>query len=763
MIRRHLKLFLLALAEVLFLLMMIVVSVGDAAIISFCPLDFADNVRGRANISVDDDGVSFVYDDSLVLYDDEGRALGEDLLTGKFAIGSGAYKVTVDYDSDGRNGYVELFSENWVTETVSVKINLENGRDRASAVVYIPFGRSMHDIQMNIHYNGPGDLKVFSIRMEEQIQYRWVPVAGYLLFFIVLDSLIWILFARSGKRTIRWIREHYEVPILFFVVFLASLPDMADFIYAGHDLNFHLARIIAVSHEISYGQFPVRMLTDMLQGYGYPTSTFYCDLFMYPVALLYLFGVPLRMCWQIYVLLINAATAVLSYFSFCKISGRRDVGIVGALIYTLSAYRIVDVYLRCAMGEFTALTFIPLILLGIWLIYYEEDKKNEGWLYLGLGMTAVSLSHLLSLEMISLFLIIFCLLEFRKTFTKRTLLSIGKAALMTVLLSGWFIFPMLMSMRDIGISMYEHQTFIQAEGAYPSQVFNFFMRGTGYSTAGTPAEMPLSIGGGMIAGIAFLIYAVMKQRSGDKSRQRTALVLVILSLAFSMYFFPWDSIAGVAEGRFDVVSRLARMVQYPWRFLEITTAVLSLAVVCLLRHLKVNSEEGVSLRLWTGILILGTLLSLGAFYDPFINEADITRAADEYYMDKSIGREEYFPTGAGRLMDLSQEVETESNVEVSAYESAKGERLLTLSNNGDASSVLIPVFAYPGYQAEDLDTKNSIAFTSGDNARIRLEIPGGYSGTIRIYYKEPVLWRIFEIISLLSAVAFIVLILRRGL
>ena len=82
------------------------------------------------------------------------------------------------------------------------------------------------------------------------------------------------------------------------------------------------------------------------------------------------------------------------------------MGIVGSAIYTLSAYRIVDVHLRSAMGEFTAMSFIPLVILGIWRIYYDEKEDITGWGCLGVGMTGISLSHLLSLEMISLFLLL---------------------------------------------------------------------------------------------------------------------------------------------------------------------------------------------------------------------------------------------------------------------------------------------------------------------------------------------------------------------
>jgi hypothetical protein len=57
-----------------------------------------------------------------------------------------------------------------------------------------------------------------------------------------------------------------------------------------------------------------------------------------------------------------------------------------------------------------------------------------------------------------------------------------------------------------------------------------------------------------------------------------------------------------------------------------------------------------------------------------------------------------------------------------------------------------------------------VAFEAGSEARIKLAIPAGYEGRIRIYYKEPISWRICEVISLVSLLIYIALIYkyRRG-
>ena len=115
--------------------------------------------------------------------------------------------------------------------------------------------------------------------------------------------------------------------------------------------------------ELSYGQFPVRLTTTTLNGYGYANPLCYCELFLLLPALLYNLWLPLRTCYQIYIFAVTLATCLIAYFSFGRITESRRLGLLGAMLYTLSCYRLVCVYTRAAVGEFTAMAFFPLVLL----------------------------------------------------------------------------------------------------------------------------------------------------------------------------------------------------------------------------------------------------------------------------------------------------------------------------------------------------------------------------------------------------------------
>ena len=371
-LKRHAKLYILIAIEFLWLVLMAASLYGKAACLEFLPKDFVDTTLDRPYITCDDESLHIKYDPSYISYDDEGHVMDDDIFSGKFAIGSGGYDVLIKYDTDALNTYVKVHTDSEISETFTLKEYLIPGTSELKAKMYIPFARSVHDAQIDIAYTGPGDISIYSIRIVKDARYNWVPIVGSLFLFCLIDFFLLVLFGRTWDNIRDYIRSHYELPILAGVILVASLPLFSGTLYWGHDIDFHLARIIAISREIGYGQFPVRMLTDMLHGYGYPTSIFYCDLFLYPFACLYYLGLPLRLCWQVYLFTINVITAVTSYYSFRIISKEKNIALVGVVIYMLSSYRIVDLYLRCAMGEFTAIAFIPIVMLGIWNILYEK-------------------------------------------------------------------------------------------------------------------------------------------------------------------------------------------------------------------------------------------------------------------------------------------------------------------------------------------------------------------------------------------------------
>lgn len=109
---------------------------------------------------------------------------------------------------------------------------------------------------------------------------------------------------------------------------------------------------------------------------------------------MYLTGIPFYESYNIFVLLVNLATAALSYYSFKKIFKSAKTGAAASMVYTLSIYRITDIYVRQAVGEYTALAraLILIVLINMAFLVpfidsYRMDlnvKNQEGMIqYMG--------------------------------------------------------------------------------------------------------------------------------------------------------------------------------------------------------------------------------------------------------------------------------------------------------------------------------------------------------------------------------------------
>ena len=85
------------------------------------------------------------------------------------------------------------------------------------------------------------------------------------------------------------------INVLFIILTTAVLCFMLfeDDIFIGHDLRFHMNRIVGIKEALMDHQFPPKIYPYTNNGYGYASPIFYCDLFLYPFAILYYLGMQL--------------------------------------------------------------------------------------------------------------------------------------------------------------------------------------------------------------------------------------------------------------------------------------------------------------------------------------------------------------------------------------------------------------------------------------------------------------------------------------
>lgn len=190
-------------------------------------------------------------------------------------------------------------------------------------------------------------------------------------------------------------KQHLLFALVFlFSMILSSVPLLSSGTHSGHDLGFHLYRIVSLSDALSKGAFPVRIYPERFNNYGYGSPLFYCDFFLLIPAVLHnAFSLDITTCWKVLMFLLNLATFFTAYYSYRFLSGSANIGLAATFLYTLSTYRLLDIYTRAAIGESCALVFFPLVFCGLVQVLREHPS---GWLTLTVGYTGILLSHTLS-------------------------------------------------------------------------------------------------------------------------------------------------------------------------------------------------------------------------------------------------------------------------------------------------------------------------------------------------------------------------------
>lgn len=726
------------------------------------PADFANEYPQIA--AVNGDGTALqIWNNSADFVPPEDKAMT--FSTTGSAVRSGAYEVTVQYfscqtpDEPTFNalhsaGSLSFASAGNPSAIHADAVILDDCHRTVTTRLWVGYGAKMRDLTATLTY-GEGQLYLYGITLTEQPIYRAARLVGFVLLAALLDLALLLLFAR-GDENAPARRRKYAVPlVLAGIALLASLPLFSNYLYFGHDLDYHLQRITAMAAELSYGQFPVRLTTDSLNGYGYANPLCYCELFLTLPALLYNAWLPLRTCYQVYIFAVTLATAAIAYHSFGTITASRKLGLLGAGLYTLSCYRMVCIYVRAAVGEYTAIAFLPLILAGLYNIYTTEKPRFAQWAPMAFGMAALVQCHLLSCELIALLLVVFCLLRLRETLRPARLLAWLKAALLALALSAWYFFPFLISTREINLMVNGPLIGkIQGQGTYLVQLFSPFGCGYGGTADGTSNDMALTLGLPLAAGFMLVIYCLLRrerwQQQETLRRMQTAFGFAILTLVLSLRVFPWD---GVQNWLGRAAGKMAGMFQYPWRFLSLATVLLCLAVllaVQLLQEKNVRLAKGAA-----AALAACALLTVG------VVQTQITTSMSEQAYNVFLNRQPNAATGVGEyLIDGTSGYETiwaqpkpgSEELQLLSYEKRGGKAYLTVENDGDAADISVPIFNYGHYYAVDEATGDAYALGTGENARITLNIPAGYTGTIVIAYHAPVYWRVFELASLLALI-----------
>ncbi len=674
----------------------------------------------------------------------------------------GQYEITVAYEAQGI-----LEKDNWIQVTSSMARNyfsdrlyqIRNGEKQTK--IRLMLSSEATDVDVIVHYGGLGLLSVKSIRIEEDMTARLGRFLQFLGLFLTLD-ILWVVFFSKDLIFVTAEKKACLCMLLGITAF-SSLPMLMDELLGGHDLYFHIDRIEGIAAALRSGQFPVRMYPNAFNGYGYACSLFYGDILLYFPAILHLMGIPLFRVYQIYMIAVNFVTALITYRCFGRMFRNKRSGMLCSFLYTCAAYRITNIYVRAAVGELSAMIFFPVLVYALWILVSRESserEKRKSWIYLALGVTGLVWTHVLSMEMALIFMAAFCLVFAGRLCRPSKLLAIGKAAGAAIVLNLWFLVPFLQYVGgDYNVNNLGNRS-IGKSALYLPQIFNVFMTSGGKDAeTGMRGEMPLLIGLALTLGMLGFLYLRIVWEKGQEKEWRiggTALAFGCAAIFITTIYFPWDEIAA-SESK---AAELLRAIQYPWRYLSVATVLLPLVAAAFVRLVKQKKGLRVG-RACAAVLILCNVLTVGAFYTGCMNEKK-----EETYVCQSpadMDMDTLYLFRGTEKAEMTSSVLCDEGIAIEDYRFHKGLTAFQCSNMGDGDgTVTLPLHYYPNYGFDGGNgADGGVSIEKGENNRVMLVIPPGFTGSIRLKFVVPVLWRVCEVLSLLGWVGLAFLAIRK--
>ncbi len=167
---------------------------------------------------------------------------------------------------------------------------------------------------------------------------------------------------------------------------------MHGVMYAADDIWWHMLWLKDFIGELNEGILYPRWLAHSHYLYGSPVLVFYPPFcFFAGAAISKVFSLPIMQTSTM--MLAASAFGSGTFFYLCGRDrwGKLPAGL-GALMITTSPYLTVDIYVRGAMGELFAFSWLPLVLLSV-----DQVHLRRGKILLSLGFCLTALTHLPSL------------------------------------------------------------------------------------------------------------------------------------------------------------------------------------------------------------------------------------------------------------------------------------------------------------------------------------------------------------------------------
>lgn len=518
-----------------------------------------------------------------------------------------------------------------------------------------------------------------------------------------------LLFSISKKM-----KKNYKIILILLSLIIFSIPSVVSLFQNGFPLtddgNWMIIRLSSFYENLREGQFPVRFLSRLNNGYGYPVADFLYPGFLYLGSLIHILGFSFETTIKIIL-----GISLISSSVFCFLWLRKLVddfsAFLGSLVYLYFPYHLYDAYKRGSVGEVLSLAILPLIL-------WQIERKSIFWSAIGIFLLILAHNTLAVLFL----LFIFAYMGFNIYISKNRRQLLYEYTGMSLLGLGMSAFFWIPAVFDL-----QYTVFSKTQVSEWDQYF---------------ANID-QIGLLSIFTFGLILLLILFKKIDIKKHRLTVLILVVgmitAFMASSLSAFLWNV--------FPVA-----FIQFPFRFL-------SLVIVCVafLSAVIVSVFANYSKIIISLFIIILMFVNSISFISPTIYQ----NYPDSFYSTNQATttvKNEYMPKWVKQIpvTNTFVKVQNISGEEMINVKKTTVNKIIFQTFLSDNRIIQINTIYFPGWSVYANGGLKEINYDN-ENGLIRFVLEKGQND-VRVVFEETPIRLLSDLISMLSLISLFVLL-----
>ena len=349
------------------------------------------------------------------------------------------------------------------------------------------------------------------------------------------------------------VKDYLIILIFTLIVSFPLISNNID-IYVDDGIQ-HIARLMGTFQSIEEdGQiFPV-IMSNFCNGFGYSWNIFYSPFTAYVPMIFRLFTDSYELIFKLFMVLISFLSGIAMYEFVKNVTKNRYAGLLASALYIFVPYRLTDMYLRYAIAELASFIFLPITFLGMYNIFCNDEKSIKKSLALTIGAVGLILTHIVMAMYVAIFCFIYLIINIKKLKDKNILKMLGINILLIILLSSFYLLPMLEHKMNTEYEVFKSGRMENTEKLISSKTNLIDLV---YTPNG---KLVKEIGFVILIGLILTILAYKKIDKNLKMIYWFSLITDITCIILSLKIFP-----------FEKLPEILKMIQFTFRLLEFSS------------------------------------------------------------------------------------------------------------------------------------------------------------------------------------------------